>query len=120
VGVSEICVTTARHQRLEQLAWVGKQYQQAILSYYFASPNSTKELPKSVGQLELDDRYPSVRRHLRRPYEEPISERSELGLHRNSAGRIDGVCISIADTINDINEQRLAKCFMAQTRAQTQ
>lgn len=72
-AASEVWVTTAKRQRMEQLEWVGQQYVLAIGSYYESSPGTAKHFPKSLEDLIEDRRVPHTRRHLRRLYVNPIS-----------------------------------------------
>jgi type II secretory pathway pseudopilin PulG len=46
-AASEVWVTVARRQRLEQLNWAGQQFAQAIGSYYESSPGGAKAYPKT-------------------------------------------------------------------------
>ena len=72
-AASDVWVTTARRQRVEQLEWVGQQYTQAIGSYYEASPGA-KIYPRTFKDLIEDRRFVFVRRHLRQLYVSPFAE----------------------------------------------
>jgi type II secretory pathway pseudopilin PulG len=100
-AASEVWVTTARRQRMEQLEWVGQQYVQAIGSYYEASPGRAKVYPKSMQDLLEDRRYPFVRRHLRQVYVNPFSEAADWGLLRTPDGGIRGVSIRLPGASGD-------------------
>lgn len=71
-AASEVWVTTARRQRMEQLEWAAQQYVQAIGSYYEASP-SVKAYPRTLHDLTEDKRFVFVRRHLRQEYVNPFA-----------------------------------------------
>jgi type II secretory pathway pseudopilin PulG len=72
-AASEVWSLTAKRQRIEHLQWVGKQYVQAIGSYYESSPGSVKVFPRAFEDLIEDRRGPLVRRHLRQPYVNPLT-----------------------------------------------
>jgi type II secretory pathway pseudopilin PulG len=72
-AASQVWVTTATRQRIEQLNWVGHQYVQAIGSYYEASPGRVKSYPRRLQDLLEDRRFAFVRRHLRQAYVNPLT-----------------------------------------------
>jgi type II secretory pathway pseudopilin PulG len=90
-AASEVWVTTARRQRMEQLGWVGQQYVQAIGSYYESSPGRVKAYPKTLEELLEDKRYAFVRRHLRQVYVNPFSGAVDWELIRAPDGGIRGI-----------------------------
>lgn len=91
VAASEVWVTTARRQRMEQLEWVGQQYTQAIGSYYEASPGRVKAFPKSLRDLIEDRRFPFTRRHLRFLFVNPFTGAADWELLQAADGGIRGV-----------------------------
>jgi type II secretory pathway pseudopilin PulG len=72
-AASEVWVASARRQRVEQLEWVGQQYAQAIGSYYESTPGRSKKYPSALQDLLADNRYVTVRRHLRQLYANPLT-----------------------------------------------
>src|SRR5262249_21721971 len=54
-----------------ELMFSGDQIRRAIESYYENSPGGFKQYPKKLEDLLRDNRYPGVRRHLRRIYIDP-------------------------------------------------
>jgi hypothetical protein len=70
---SEVWVKIAHRQRVVQLDWVGRQYVEAIGSYYESSPGSVKRFPGSVADLIEDKRFVAMRRHLRQAYPNPLT-----------------------------------------------
>ncbi len=92
-GAAQVWSTTHQHQQLQQLRWIGNQYRQAIGSYYESSPGTLKRYPMALSDLVLDLRYLTVRRHLRRLYLDPLTDRGDWELLRGSDGGIVGARI---------------------------
>lgn len=90
-AASEVWVTVARRQKLEQLEFAGQQITQAIGSYYESSPGGTKKFPKTLEDLLEDRRYPFVRRHLRQVYVNPFSGTADWELVEAPGGGVRGV-----------------------------
>ncbi len=90
-AASEVWVTTARHQRMEQLDWVGQQYVQAIGSYYEASPSFEKKYPPTLADLLEDKRFAFMRRHIRQLYVNPYTDQADWELVTTTDGRLRGV-----------------------------
>jgi len=88
-AVGTVWHTTLQRERETQLLFVGEQFSRAIESYYRQSPGAG-QFPKALADLLLDDRFPVVRRHLRRLYRDPMTGSSEWGLV-TVGGRIVGV-----------------------------
>jgi type II secretory pathway pseudopilin PulG len=91
VAASEVWVTTAKRQRIEQLEWVGQQYVAAIGSYYESSPGGAKVFPRSLDDLLEDRRVPFVRRHLRQVYANPMSGKLDWELMEAPGVGVRGV-----------------------------
>lgn len=86
-------VSEMQQQRLKerQLLYVGQQYIAAIGSYYNAAPGGAKQYPQKLADLLRDPRYPTIKRHLRKPWPDPMTASGEWGLVRTRDGRIAGV-----------------------------
>lgn len=84
----------AQRQREAELAFRGRQIAQAIAAY--AAPLNVNgcanlvEYPRELAELLEDRRCGLMRRHLRRPYDDPITRSPHWGLVRVD-GRIRGV-----------------------------
>lgn len=94
-GVGLAAVGMRWHQQLraekeKQLLFVGHQYRAAIASYQAANPNGPPVYPASMEDLLRDKRYPNIKRHLRKLYDDPITGSAEWGLIRQQ-GRIIGI-----------------------------
>lgn len=79
-----------RAEKEKQLLFVGHQYRAAIASYQAANPNGLHLYPASMEDLLLDKRYPTIKRHLRKRYDDPITGSAEWGLIKQQ-GRIIGI-----------------------------
>lgn len=79
-----------QRERESELLFIGLQYRHAIRSYYEQSLG-TKRYPATLAELLQDDRRPEIRRHLRRPYRDPLSKVDAWGLIRAPQGGIMGV-----------------------------
>lgn len=83
--------TEVQREREKELLFAGGQYAMAIGSYYESMPSGLKQYPASLEDLLLDNRFPIVRRHLRKLYHDPVTGGEEWGLIREHGGRITGV-----------------------------
>ena len=90
-GASAVSEVQQQRFKEQQLLYVGQQYMAAIGSYYNASPGGAKQYPQKLTDLLLDPRYPIVKRHLRKPWPDPMTRSGEWGLVRTRQGRIAGV-----------------------------
>jgi hypothetical protein len=82
--------TRQREQELE-LIWIGKQFRDAIGTYYQRSPGLVKSFPLSLEDLIEDKRSLTTQRYLRRIYVDPLTGRRDWGLVRTDDGRIVGI-----------------------------
>lgn len=94
----------------------GLAYQKAITSYYENNPSGLQQLPKKLEDLLLDKRYPNVKRHIRRLYENPITPKTGWTLIREQ-GRIKGV--STDSDLKPIKKKGFPKGFEAFEKAET-
>ena len=82
--------TAAQREKEAELLFAGGEFRRAIRSYYFASPGAPR-YPRQLQDLLRDDRFPSVRRHLRRLYRDPMTGGREWGLVEAPEGGLMGV-----------------------------
>lgn len=80
-----------RREKERELLFVGKQYIDAIASYYHAAPGGAKKYPRSMEELLRDPRYPNIKRHLRKPWRDPMTGSTEWGIVYASQGGIAGI-----------------------------
>jgi type II secretory pathway pseudopilin PulG len=87
-----------RRAREADLLWKGGQIRAAIGSYYQASHGggAAKIYPSKLEYLLKDPRFLQTRRHLRRPYVDPMTG-SDWELIKDKGGRIKGVRSSFAE-----------------------
>jgi type II secretory pathway pseudopilin PulG len=88
-AAADVWRTTMQREREKDLLFVGVQFRDALRSYA-ALGQGPERYPLTLEQLLQDDRSPTLRRHLRRIYPDPLTGKTEWGLVRR-AGRIVGV-----------------------------
>jgi type II secretory pathway pseudopilin PulG len=115
-AVSEVWVTVARRQRMEQLQWVGQQYVHAIGSYYESSPGHVKAYPKTLQDLLEDRRFVVVRRHLRQAYVDPFSGVADWEFLVAPDGGIRGVRVRLPFEANGSKQQGTEFVYLAAVR----
>jgi type II secretory pathway pseudopilin PulG len=96
MGVGLAAAGTQWHQvrqreKERELLFAGSQFRQALDQYYQNSPGKLKKYPQKLENLLRDDRYPDVRRYLRRIYLDPMTKSTEWGLLRGAGNGIVGV-----------------------------
>lgn len=79
-GVGIIWHQTIQRELEKELLFIGDQYRAAIYSYYESTPNGVKQYPKKLEDLLLDNRFPVIKRHIRRLYDDPMTNNQPWGL----------------------------------------
>lgn len=90
-AAGQVWRTEALREKEKELLFVGEQFRQAIGSYYENSPGVPRRYPESLEKLLADDRFPLVKRHLRKMYPDPMTGSAEWGLVRQPGVGITGV-----------------------------
>ncbi len=80
-----------QREKERALIFVGQQYIDAIASYYHSAPGGAKKYPRSISELLRDPRYLTVKRHLRKPWNDPITGSVKWGIIYTKEGGIAGV-----------------------------
>ncbi|HEV7801475.1 MAG TPA: type II secretion system protein [Burkholderiales bacterium] len=93
-AAGQVWHTTVQREKEMELQFIGGEFKQAIERYYESTPGPVKQLPPALTDLLRDPRHPTVVRHLRRMYRDPVTE-GEWGLVKQD-GRIVGV-YSVSD-----------------------
>ncbi|MCQ4347435.1 type II secretion system GspH family protein [Pseudomonas stutzeri] len=89
-GTGQLWSLASQRAKERELLWVGNQYARALRSYYRSSVG-VAQYPEHLEDLLEDQRLPTLRRHLRRLYPDPITGSLDWGLLRSVDGRITGV-----------------------------
>ncbi len=80
-----------QHERERELLKIGEVYRKAIGSYYNQTPGVVKQYPPSLEALISDERFPQARRHIRKLYLDPITQREGWGIVEAPSGGVMGV-----------------------------
>ena len=84
--------TMIKRETEKELLFRGDQIRSAIISYYYSAPEGSKpSFPDRIEDLIKDNRYPFVKRHLRKRYIDPLTSDGGWGLILDSAKKIRGV-----------------------------
>lgn len=89
-GAGQVWQTAMQREKEAELLFIGRQFQQAIASYYEAGPGGVRQFPRTLDDLVQDQRHPQPMHHLRRLYRDPMTGGQEWGLVLRE-GRIIGV-----------------------------
>lgn len=72
-GVGIVWHQDAQREREKELLFIGDEYRQAIGSYYENSLGEAKQFPVTLQDLIADKRFPGIKRHLRKLYNDPMA-----------------------------------------------
>lgn len=75
----------------DELLFIGEQFQLALLSYANASSSGASRYPARLNDLLRDPRFPSIRRHLRKIYVDPMTGSTDWGTVNAPEGGIYGI-----------------------------
>mgnify|MGYP001604053704 CR=1 FL=1 len=92
--IATVTSQTQQRDKEKQLLFVGKQFMQAISSYYaYENPltGQPKQLPKKLDDLVEDRRAATIQRHLRKIFFDPFTASVEWGLIKDANSGIVGV-----------------------------
>lgn len=90
-AASEVWVTVSRRDKERELIYIGRQYREAIRSYYEQAAGIGKRYPDSLDDLLRDPRLVTVKRHLRKLFRDPITGDAKWGLVQAPTGGIMGI-----------------------------
>ncbi len=83
--------TIMKQEHEKELLFRGSQIVRAIESFYEDSPGGSKIYPRSFKVLLKDNRFPNLKRHLRKHYKDPMSREGGWGIIYDGKARIKGV-----------------------------
>jgi len=89
--VGDVWRTAQQREAERDLRFIGEEFRRAISRYYEATPGAAKMYPRSLQDLVSDNRFPGIRRYLRRIYVDPITLRREWGTVAADDGGVAGV-----------------------------
>jgi len=90
-GAAAIWKVLQQREKERELLFIGQQYIDAVASYYHAAPGGAKKYPRSMADLLRDPRYPNIKRHLRKPWRDPLTGSSQWGIVLTKQGGIAGI-----------------------------
>lgn len=80
-----------RRAHEEELLYIGSQFQAAFKSYYESTPIGQRPYPSTLNDLVKDPRFPTIRRHLRKIYIDPLTGQANWGTAAAPGGGIAGI-----------------------------
>lgn len=89
-GASLILRVQDQRQKEQELLFVGQQYIDAIGSYYNSASGISKKYPQRIADLLQDTRFLTVKRHLRKPWNDPLTNKEKWGIVYTNLGGIAG------------------------------
>lgn len=89
-AVGELASHASQREKEAELLFAGRQFRQAIASYYEHSPG-VKRYPQALEDLLEDKRTAAVQRHLRRLYRDPMTGKADWHAVEAPGGGIMGV-----------------------------
>jgi type II secretory pathway pseudopilin PulG len=88
----QVGAVTQRRAAEDELLNVGLEFKTAVRSYFEATPpGQPSSAPRRLEDLLRDPRYPGVKRHLRKIYNDPLTGKPDWGLIHSAEGGILGV-----------------------------
>lgn len=83
--------TESRLAKERELEFIGQEFVRAIESYYNATPGEVKTYPPTLEDLVSDTRFLFTKRHLRKIYANPFTNKADWNLINNPQGGITGL-----------------------------
>ncbi len=90
-AVGEFTSHAEQRAKEVELLFVGNQFRDAIGAYYENTPGIAKRYPQKLEDLLEDNRFPTIKRYLRRLYVDPMTAKAQWGLVEAPGGGIMGV-----------------------------
>jgi len=83
--------TIVKRDREKELFFRTSQIVGAIESFYQNSPKGLQHYPRSLKVLLKDNRFPGLKRHLRKMFKDPMTEDGNWGIVYDGKGGIKGI-----------------------------
>ena len=90
-GTGIVWHTAQQRAKETDLLFAGNQIRNAIASYAMRTPGNLRRYPATLDDLIKDPRFPTVVRHLRKIYRDPVTGTTDWGLIIAPGGGIMGV-----------------------------
>lgn len=116
-AAGEVWHTAQKREKEQELLFIGNQFRLAIAGYYAHTPGEAQRYPSTIEELLKDPRYPSVQRHLRKIYRDPMTGSENWGLLKGPDGEIYGVySLSEEEPLKKNNFSLVDRNFAGKTR----
>jgi len=93
-AVGTVWRTQGQREREQELLFIGRDFRNAIASYYNAAAAGAHQYPQEIDDLLEDKRGPEPRHHLRRYYADPMTGAQDWTIVRVAALGITGIASS--------------------------
>jgi type II secretory pathway pseudopilin PulG len=90
--------TESRLSKERELEFIGQEFIRAIESYYNSTPGEVKSYPKTLDELVNDTRFLFTKRHLRKIYRNPFTQKTDWNYIVSPLGGITGIEIRLNET----------------------
>jgi type II secretory pathway pseudopilin PulG len=87
--------TESRLAKERELEFIGQAFVNAIESYYKSTPGEVKSYPQTLDDLVNDSRFLFTKRHLRKVYLNPFSQKTDWSYTTSPSGGITGIEIRL-------------------------
>lgn len=81
-----------------ELEFIGQAFVQAIESYYNSTPGEVKSYPQTPDDLVNDTRFLFTKRHLRKIYPNPFTQKTDWNYISSTSGGITGIEIRLNES----------------------
>jgi type II secretory pathway pseudopilin PulG len=90
-ATGQVWSLASQREKEKELLFAGREFRNAITAYAKNTPGPVPRYPVKLEDLLNDNRYPGVKRYLRRIYRDPMTGKAEWGLVQAPGGGIQGV-----------------------------
>lgn len=90
-GASVVWRIQLQREKEKELIFIGEQYINAIASYYNTSNGDAKHYPEKLEYLVKDPRATILKRHIRKLWKDPLTNKSDWGIIKAADNGIAGI-----------------------------